>query len=395
MGFVKYRTGVFRSFQPVHQDQSIHQAGRDRPMGLFAQDGDVLFACRPGHDTLGPRHQTDHPASCCQIGTQKWYSKTEACDGRCRLRRPEAYHLIPDCPLRHAAKLRAIIEIAQVQHIKVHCSQALSSRWLSIIPADWAKTMALELMTIPCLSDNYAYLVHDNASGQTAVVDVPEAAPILAALQLRQWALSDIWITHHHGDHIDGVADLKAATGAMIVGNARDAQRLPPLDLALHDGLTFTIGAHVVQVIDVPGHTIGHIAYHIPSVDLAFTGDSLMSGGCGRMFEGNAPDYWASLSRLAALSPETLICSGHEYTTSNLRFAQSLEPELPALKLRVARVMARRGEGLPTVPVPLSEELATNPFLRAGRPEMKTALGTPLATDIEVFANLRARKDRF
>lgn len=255
--------------------------------------------------------------------------------------------------------------------------------------------MPLELLTIPCLSDNYAYLVHDPASGQTVVVDVPEAAPILAGLQARGWALSDIWLTHHHSDHVDGVAQLRAATGAMVIGNQSDAHRLPALDLAWVDGLTFTIGAQTVQVIDVPGHTVGHIAFHIPSARLAFTGDSLMSGGCGRMFEGNAPDYWRSLTRLAALPPDTLICSGHEYTTGNLRFAQSLDPANEALMSRIVRVAALRTAGKPTVPVLLSEELASNPFLRAGTQAMKNAVGMPDATEAEVFSELRARKDRF
>lgn len=255
--------------------------------------------------------------------------------------------------------------------------------------------MALELVVVPCRTDNYAYIIHDPDSGQTAVVDVPETRPILDALTARGWSLADIWITHHHDDHISGVADLRAATGAMVLGAAADAHRLPDLDLALTEESSFSIGAHAVQVLDVPGHTVGHIAFVINDAALTFTGDSLMSAGCGRMFEGNAPQYWQSLQKLADLAPETLVCSGHEYTSSNLAFALSLEPGNRALMLRSAMVAKLRAEAKPSVPVKLAEELATNPFLRAATPEMKAVLGMQSATDTEVFAELRSRKDRF
>lgn len=255
--------------------------------------------------------------------------------------------------------------------------------------------MALELVTIPCLKDNYSYLMHDAASGATAVVDVPEAGPILTALSTRGWRLSDILLTHHHWDHIDGVADLVAATGARVIGAQADAHRLPPLDLALHPGDRMTVCATEAEVIDVPGHTVGHIAYHFPGEGLAFTGDSLMAGGCGRLFEGTPHQMWDSLTRLAALPAETLICSGHEYTASNLRFAATLEPENPALMLRIAATTAARQEGRATVPSRLSLELETNPFLRAGLAPIKAALGMEHAPDAACFTEIRARKDRF
>jgi hydroxyacylglutathione hydrolase len=255
--------------------------------------------------------------------------------------------------------------------------------------------MALELVTIPCLADNYAYLVHDAESGQTAVVDVPEAAPVLAALAERGWTLSDILITHHHWDHIDGVAAVRAATGAMVLGAAADAHRLPPLDLALTEDTSFSIGREFARVIDVPGHTLGHIAFHFPQSGLAFTADSLMAAGCGRLSEGTPAQMWASLTKLAALPANTLICSGHEYTTANLRFAATLEPGNPKLISRIAEVAANRVQGRPSVPVPLSTELETNPFLRAHLPALKTAVGLPDADDVTVFAEIRARKDKF
>jgi hydroxyacylglutathione hydrolase len=255
--------------------------------------------------------------------------------------------------------------------------------------------MALELVTIPCLQDNYAYLVHDAASGQTACVDVPDAAPVLAALQDRGWRLADILITHHHADHIQGVDALRAATGAMVLGAAADAHRLPRLDLALTEADSFPIGDEFARVIDVPGHTVGHIAFHFPQSRLAFTADSLMSGGCGRLFEGSPRQMWDSLAKLAALPPETLICSGHEYTASNLRFARTLEPDNPALISRQEHAAVLRGQGRPTVPVSLQVERDTNPFLRARLPALKIAVGLPDAEDVTVFAEIRARKDRF
>lgn len=255
--------------------------------------------------------------------------------------------------------------------------------------------MPLELVTIPCLQDNYTYLLHDAASGHTAVVDVPEVAPILKELLRREWLLSDIFITHHHDDHIQGVNDLRATTGARVWGADADRHRLPRLDWSLWNGDEVQVGRARGTVMTVPGHTRGHIAFHFPGSNLAFTGDSLMAGGCGRLFEGSPAEMWDSLQKLAALPGETLICSGHEYTTSNLRFAATIEPGNPALSARIQRVAEARAAGLPTVPSVLSEELATNPMLRAALPEVKAALGMPGASDIEAFAEVRARKDRF
>lgn len=255
--------------------------------------------------------------------------------------------------------------------------------------------MPLELVTVPCLKDNYAFILHDPASRATAVVDVPEAAPIRAALQSRGWCLTHVLLTHHHWDHVDGVADLIAGTDAQVIGAAADAHRLPPLTLQVEEGNTFLLGKFEVRVIDVPGHTVGHIAYHIPSAALVFTGDSLMAMGCGRLFEGTPGQMWASLGKLAALPRNTQVCSGHEYTMSNARFAQSLEDMSPTLILRLDAIARAREAGLPTVPSLLSEELATNPFLRAGDKALKAAIGMAGAEDAAVFAELRKRKDSF
>ena len=255
--------------------------------------------------------------------------------------------------------------------------------------------MPLQLVTVPCLTDNYAYLIHDRETGQTAVIDVPEVGPIVAALDAHQWRLTDILITHHHDDHIQGVGTLRARTGAMVLGAAADAHRLPRLDLALTEADSFSVGSEFARVIGVPGHTLGHIAYHFPQSHLCFTADSLMAGGCGRLFEGSARQMHASLAKLAALPPDTLICSGHEYTASNLRFAATLEPDNPQLIFRIAEVADKRSRGTPTVPVPLRVELDTNPYLRAHLPALKTAVGLPDADDVTVFAEIRARKDKF
>lgn len=250
-----------------------------------------------------------------------------------------------------------------------------------------------ELVTIPCRADNYAFPVHDAATGHVVLIDAPEAAPIAAVLADRGWKIDDILVTHHHDDHVAGLADLRA--GARVIGAAADAHRLPPLDLAVQPGDEIALGPLVAQVIDAPGHTLGHLAYHIPRVGAVFTGDSLMSLGCGRLFEGTAADMAGTLSRIAALPGDTLVCSGHEYTLGNARFALTVDPGNDALKARAARAQAQRDAGEPTVPVTLAEELATNPFLRCADPALRAHLGMESASDIEVLAELRARKDRF
>ncbi len=255
--------------------------------------------------------------------------------------------------------------------------------------------MPLTLLTVPCLSDNYAYLLHDAATGATAVIDVPEAGPVLAALAERNWTLTDILITHHHSDHIDGLAEVRAATGARVTGAAADAHRLPPLDRAVSEGDTVRIGPETAQVLDVPGHTVGHIAYHFAASRIVCTGDSLMALGCGRVVEGTMPQMWASLAKFAALPDDTLVCSGHEYAANNAKFALTIEPGNPDLISRTAGIAALRASGQPTVPSRLGEERATNPFLRAGLASVKAAIGLPGATDAEAFAEIRGRKDRF
>ncbi|MDJ0823881.1 MAG: hydroxyacylglutathione hydrolase [Rhodobacter sp.] len=253
--------------------------------------------------------------------------------------------------------------------------------------------MPLEIVTVPCLSDNYAFLVHDAASGATALVDAPEAAPIQAELDRRGWRLSQILITHHHGDHIAGIDALRS--GATVIGNAADAARLPPLDHAVGDGDSFDVAGHAVHVMDVSGHTIGHLAFHIPDAGAVFTADSLMALGCGRLFEGSATQMWASLSKLAALPDDTLVCSGHEYTAANARFALTIEPGNPDLQARAKATEAANAAGRPTVPSTLADEKATNPFLRAALPEVKAAIDMTGAADVDVFAEIRRRKDTF
>ncbi len=255
--------------------------------------------------------------------------------------------------------------------------------------------MTLQIETIPCLSDNYAYLAHDPDSGETAVVDVPEAAPILDALAKKGWTATHVLITHHHADHVQGLSELLAQHNAQVVGHAADAKRLPPLDLALNDGDTLQIGRETGHVIDVSGHTIGHIAFHFPQSKVAFTADSLMALGCGRVFEGTMPQMWDSLCKLGALPPDTTICSGHEYTAANARFALTIDPDNPELISRAEAVDAAREKGHPTVPTRLSEELATNPFLRAADPGIQAHLGMTGAAPAQVFAEIRRRKDNF
>ena len=255
--------------------------------------------------------------------------------------------------------------------------------------------MALDIHHQLCLKDNYVWLLREPQSGAVAVVDPSEAAPVKARLDALGWRLTHILNTHHHWDHTGGNLELKAATGATIVGPKADRERIPGIDIALGEGDTYAFGREIAQVFDIPGHTRGHIAFWFPESVALFCGDTLFTLGCGRMFEGTAPQMYASLSKLAGLPGETRVFCGHEYTQANARFALTIEPGNTALKNRAARIDAQRAKGEPTVPSTLALERATNPFLRAKEKSVATAVALDGRDPVDVFAEVRARKDRF
>ena len=254
--------------------------------------------------------------------------------------------------------------------------------------------MPLEIEQFGCRSDNFGVLLHDPASGGTVSIDAPEAEPILRVLEKRGWALSHILCTHHHTDHVEGNAVLVARTGAELIGPAAEAGRISGLDRTVGGGDVIELLGTRVEVIDVPGHTLGQIAYHWPEEGRVFTADSLFSLGCGRVFEGTMDEMHASLERLKALPPETLVHCGHEYTAANARFALEVDPDNAALRKRAAEVEDSRARGEPTLPVRLDGELATNPFLRTHDSVIRSSLGMGAGeSDAAVFAALRRRKD--
>lgn len=253
--------------------------------------------------------------------------------------------------------------------------------------------MALEIHQFPCLSDNYGYLLHDPDSGETTCIDTPDAAEYLGQAEGRGWTITQIWNTHWHPDHAGGNEAIKAATGCSVIAPAREAEKIKGIDRAVAHGDVVSLGAFQADVIDVGGHTLGHIAYHLPDAGIAFVGDSLFALGCGRMFEGTPEQFWASLSRLKALPSETTLYCAHEYTAANAKFALHADPENEALRDYVAEVEDKRSRGEPTVPMGLGRELATNPFLRADIPEMQARWGG--TTPEETFAAIRAGKDNF
>lgn len=253
--------------------------------------------------------------------------------------------------------------------------------------------MPLDIVTIPCRTDNYAYLV--KGPDGVCLIDAPEANPIISALEARGWSLGAILITHHHHDHVEAVAALRDRYGCKVMGPKAEEAKLPPLDMALTEGMNGGTGDSYTVPLSVPGHTLGHMAYHFPKAKAVFTADSLMALGCGRLFEGTPDMMWDSLCKLSALPDDTRVYSGHEYTQSNAKFARSIDPDNAALKSRSEAIDAARAAGQPTVPSLLSEERATNPFLRAHLPDMKAAMGMESESDVAVFAEIRAQKDRF
>jgi hydroxyacylglutathione hydrolase len=252
----------------------------------------------------------------------------------------------------------------------------------------------LQVHQFPCLSDNYGYLLHDPASGETACIDTPDAEAYLREASSKGWPITQIWNTHWHPDHAGGNEAIKAATGCTIIAPAGEKDRIAGIDHTVSQGDTVSLGRWQAEVVDVGGHTMAHIAYHLPEADMAFVGDAVFALGCGRMFEGTAPQFWESLSRIKALPPATLLYCAHEYTASNARFAVHADPDNTALTAYAAEISQKRSRDEWTVPSRLDRELATNPFLRADDPDMQArwgALGDPVAT----FAALRSAKDSF
>lgn len=253
----------------------------------------------------------------------------------------------------------------------------------------------LDIHLVPCLKDNYAYLLHDKASGKVAAVDPSESAPVLRALAAHGLKLTHVLNTHHHFDHTGGNLELKESTGARVVGPKADADRIPGIDLALGEGDTFALGESSARVFDIPAHTKGHIAFWFERDMAVFTGDTLFAMGCGRLFEGTPAQMWASLSKLAGLPDDTRVYCGHEYTLANGRFALTLEPGNADLRQRMVDVEARRSRGEPTIPSTIGLERRTNPFLRPSSDELRATLALQSATLVDVFAETRRRKDVF
>jgi hydroxyacylglutathione hydrolase len=255
--------------------------------------------------------------------------------------------------------------------------------------------MRLEIRQFLCLKDNIGVLVHAPESGATAAIDAPQAEPILAALAQGGWTLTDIFVTHHHADHVQGIGALQSAfPNVRVTGPAREAEAIDGLDREVEDGDTVYLGPHAAKVISVPGHTLGHIAYWFEQDAVLFAGDTLFAMGCGRPFEASPATLYRSLLKLVALPDATQIYCGHEYTLANARFALSVDPRNEALQRRAEAVAELRAEGRLTLPTELLLEKATNPFLRVTEPDIQASLGLAGAEPAEVFAALRDRKNR-
>ena len=255
--------------------------------------------------------------------------------------------------------------------------------------------MTLQIEQFMCRSDNFGVLVHDPETGATAAIDAPEFGPITDHLARRGWKLTDILVTHHHGDHVEGILPLKQAFQCRVTGPAAEADRIPGIDRQVKGGDRFAFGGYDVEVLDTPGHTLGHISYVIPAAKVAFTADTLFSLGCGRVFEGTPAMMWDSLERIMALPDDTVVHVGHEYTEANARFALTIEPDNADLVARAGEVAALRAAGRPTLPTTIGQERRTNPFVRAAVPGIARHLGMEGASPAEVFAEIRKRKDHF
>jgi hydroxyacylglutathione hydrolase len=252
-----------------------------------------------------------------------------------------------------------------------------------------------DIHQFPCLKDNYGVLVHDKEEGVTISIDAPDAAAVKRALDERGWKLTHILVTHHHADHTAGIPTLKSETGCTVIGPNAESVRIPCLDVGVGEPDILSLGGLKAQVLDTPGHTIGHISYWFPAAKIAFVGDTLFAMGCGRILEGTPETMWASLRKIAALPPDTRLYCGHEYTVSNAKFGITIEPGNARLAKRLAETEVARERGDATLPTRVDEELETNVFLRADTPAIRKQINMLVAPDWKVFAELRNRKTRF
>jgi len=253
----------------------------------------------------------------------------------------------------------------------------------------------LEIELFRCRSDNFGVLLHEPDSGRTASIDAPEEQPILDALARRGWTLTNIFTTHHHQDHVEANLALKTRFDVEITGPKNEADKIPGIGFAFGDGGQFAFAGHSVEVIETPGHTAGHICYYLPQDKLLFAADTLFALGCGRLFERGPRDMWQSLGKLRKLPNDTVVYFGHEYTSSNAKFALTIDPQNAALRDRVKEIEATLAAGGHTAPTTIGLECATNPFLRPDNAGIRKHLGMEGAEDWEVFAEIRARKDKF
>jgi len=255
--------------------------------------------------------------------------------------------------------------------------------------------MAVDVRLIPCLSDNYAVILRDSATNAVAVIDAPDAGPIEKALNIENWKLTHILVTHHHGDHVQGIPALKKKYGATVIGPRTEAAKIPMIDAQVGSFDTITIGNMKARVIETPGHTAGHIVYVFDNERLLFAGDTLFALGCGRPFERPAPILWQSLLKLRDLPKDIKLYCGHEYTLSNARFSITVDPKNAALKKRLSDTEATRAAGKPTLPSTMAQELATNPFLRADDVAIAEAIGMKGSDPAAIFTELRELKNNF
>jgi hydroxyacylglutathione hydrolase len=254
--------------------------------------------------------------------------------------------------------------------------------------------MAAEIRTFTCLSDNFGYLIHDDETKATASIDAPEAGPVIAALEREDWTLTDILITHHHHDHVGGVAELKQKYGCRVVAPHDNTTKIANVDLRVGHGDIVKVGNLTARVLETPGHTLDHVSYVFDEEKALFAADTLFSIGCGRVFEGTYPMMWDSLLKLRALPDDFKLYCGHEYTAANVKFALNVEPDNEALKARAEQVTRLRAANQPTIPVLLGEEKKANVFLRADAPAVAQKLHMKGASAEDVFRELRERKNK-